>query len=132
MSSSGAGAAGRSSRCALPFYDPPVHDRLLILLLYFQEDEREYQKDAYIEDAEMYNIPEEGANEAGDEVYEQDEEEDEGSDDETDPGALLSLRNVARKRGQLTSGVAEDEREFAPKAYKAKNTQLAVGYKDGM
>ncbi|KAK4698617.1 hypothetical protein P7C70_g7656, partial [Phenoliferia sp. Uapishka_3] len=75
-----------------------------------KEDDKEYQRTAYIEDSEMYGMNEKAPDEVGDEIYEEEEEDEESGDEENDP---------------------EDEREFAPKAYKSKNTQLAVGYKDG-
>lgn len=48
-----------------------------------KEDERDYQKTAYIEDAEMYNIPEDVPEE---DVVEEEEEEDE-TDEENDSGS---------------------------------------------
>lgn len=75
-----------------------------------KEDERDYQKTAYIEDSEMYSIPED---EPEEEQVEEEEEEEEETDEENDS--------------------EEDERpSFAPKGNKAKNSQLAVGYKEDL
>ncbi|KAM0751534.1 VID27-domain-containing protein [Meredithblackwellia eburnea MCA 4105] len=71
-----------------------------------KEDEKDYQKTAYIEDQEMYDIPENEHQEQ--EVPEEDESEEEESEEEED---------------------SEDERD---RGSKQKNSNLAVGYKDGL
>ncbi len=78
-----------------------------------KEDERDYQKTAYIEDAEMYGIEEENAEEQ-DEEPAQEEEDDEDEDS-----------------GEEQSD--EDEREsFHGAGKKNKNSLLAVGYKEDL
>ncbi|KAK4049731.1 Vacuolar import and degradation protein 27 [Microbotryomycetes sp. JL221] len=75
-----------------------------------KEDEQEYQRNAYLDDAEM-----EDAQEVLDEQPEEEEEED---DDDQDEGDVES---------------DEDERpKFNAAGKKTKNSQLAVGYKDDL
>lgn len=61
-----------------------------------QEDERDYQKTAYIEDAEMYGIPEE-APEEEDQVEEEEEEEDDDSGEEEPSGAFRCGQSLSIK-----------------------------------
>jgi len=79
-----------------------------------KEDERDYQKTAYIEDAEMYGIEEEGQDERDEAQPEVDDEE----EDDEDEGEEQS---------------DEDEREsFHGAGKKNKNSLLAVGYKEDL
>lgn len=80
-----------------------------------KSDERDYQKTAYIEDAEMYGIEEEGQDEQEEEEQDQGQEDDE---EEEDSGEEQS---------------DEDEREsFHGAGKKSKNSLLAVGYKEDL
>lgn len=100
-----------------------------------KEDEMEYQRSAYVEDAEMQDIPEEEDDpEEGVEGEEEEESEEEEEEEEIESGELS--RSCSTGASRLTfphHREDEDERpKFNAKSKRTKNSQLAVGYKDDM